>query len=201
MSAALLTVDITDYERTGYVEGLSAGLAEALVGIDIETAAPGWFVAVPVDLAGNAPTMGHSMARDEDIAILRLPAAGSCPSALVGLRLAAVRIGVTRQLLDLAIEHLTGRTGGGEPLIRKQLNQGAIAEILAALEMLRRYLETTVLSPTADAIVDIHDQLTTLDWEITKLFGAAGFMADHPVRALYVAGLVANTWVCKGEFS
>jgi alkylation response protein AidB-like acyl-CoA dehydrogenase len=119
----------------------------------------------------------------------------------VALRFAAVRVGLVRHHLDAAVEHLTGRTGGGEPLIRKQLNQGTIADVLAGVEALRRYLETVALSPATASVVDIHEQLSALGWEVTKLFGAAGFMADHPVRALYVADLVANTWASKGEQS
>ncbi|TDV54818.1 acyl-CoA dehydrogenase family protein [Actinophytocola oryzae] len=207
MSSAL-TVDIADYERVGYSDGLAAGLVKVLRDLsdaDVSAVAPGRFVAVPTERASGA-TVGHSMVQDEGIAILDLrqserPTEPSGCVLDVGLRLAAVRVGLTRCHLDAAVEHLTGRTGGGEPLIRKQLNQGSVADVLAGVEMLRRYLETTALDPTNESIVDIHAQLTALDWEVTKLFGASGYMADHPVRALYVADLVANTWVCKGEQS
>jgi hypothetical protein len=203
MTALLTVVDIADYEQTGHADGLAAGLAKVLDDQpDTGFRAPGRFLAVPAERAGSTDRVEHSMAAAEGIAIVRLPDGHPRGrSATVGLRLGAVRIGLTKRLLDLAVEHLTGRTGGGEPLIRKQLNQGTIADVLAELEMLRRYLETIALNPDSDAIADVHDQLTTLDWQVTKLFGAAGYMADHPVRALYVAGLVANTWVSKGENS
>jgi alkylation response protein AidB-like acyl-CoA dehydrogenase len=194
--SAMLTLD---YER---VDGLAEGLAQALHDLtdaDIVAAAPGRFVAVPTDRVTGA-TVGHSMAEAEGVAILEVPVSAPSGRALdVALRFAAVRVGLVKHHLDAAVEHLTGRTGGGEPLIRKQLNQGAIADVLAGLEMLRRYLETAALAPTFESVVDVHEQLSALGWEVTKLYGAAGFMADHPVRALYVADLVANTWVSKGE--
>jgi len=205
------SVDVTDYEKVGYTDGLSAGLTLALADLDdadLAAAAPGGFAAVPAQRVDDGATVvEHRMATTEGVAILdvRLPSglvslrhAGDRPE-VVGLRLAAVRIGLTRKLLDQAVDHLTGRTGGGEPLIRKQLNLGAIADTLSALELLRRYLEAAALSPSRESIVDIHDQLTRLDWEVAKLFGASGYHADHPVRALFVAELVANTWVGAGE--
>lgn len=202
-----MSIDVADYERAGYADGLGAGLAKALADLDdtdLAAAAPGRFAAVPaLRVDDGATVVEHSVATAEGVAFLdvRLPAGltsltprGDRPE-VVGLRLAAVRIGLTRRLLDQALEHLAGRSGGGEPLIRKQLNLGAIGDILAALEVLRHYLDVAADRPTREAIVDIHEQVTLLDWEVVKLFGASGGVADHPARALYVAELVANTWV------
>lgn len=203
MSTALFTVDLAEHVRLGQGGGLAAGLARILRDLshaDIVAAAPGRFVAVPAQRA-FAEVVEHSMAAAEGIAVLALPDAPTGPTGRtveIGLRLAAVRVGLTRRLLDQAVEHLTGRVGGGEPLIRKQLNQGTVADVLAALELLRRHLETAVLDPSADLVADVHAQLGDLDWEVTKLFGASGYLTDHDVRALYVAGLVANTWVSEG---
>jgi hypothetical protein len=79
-------------------------------------------------------------------------------------------------------------------LLRKQMVLGAIADILVGVEVLRRHLETTAGDATV-SIVDIHRQLDELDWNVAMLFGASGYLADRPVRALYVSALVANTWV------
>ena len=46
-----------------------------------------------------------------------------------------------------------------------------------------------------EALADLHSQLDELGWEVTKLFGAAGYMTDHPARALYVSALVASAWI------
>lgn len=215
MGSVMGSVDVTDYEKIGYTDGLSAGLTMVLADLDdadLAAAAPGGFAAVPAQRVDDGATVvEHRMATSEGVAILdvRLPSGlvsmrhVGDRAGVVGLRLAAVRIGLTRKLLDQAVEHLTRRIGGGEPLIRKQLNLGAIADTLAALELLRRYLETAARRPSRESIresiVDIHDQISRLDWEVAKLFGASGYLADHPVRALFVAELVANTWVGAGD--
>jgi hypothetical protein len=210
MTATMCGTDLVEYERLGHTSGLAAGLERVLHDLtdsDLIAAAPGRFAGVPATRAGDATIVEYSMAAAEHVAILdlRLPegltrmAATPDRAVIVGLRFAAVRIGLTRRLLEQAVEHLSERTGGGEPLIGKQLNQGTVADILAGLEMLRRYLETTALSPTLESVVDIHEGLAELDWEVTRLFGASGYLASHSVRTLYVASLVANTWVHKGE--
>jgi hypothetical protein len=194
-----IEVDVADYERVGYTDGLRAGLAMALADLDDTdlAAAPSGYAAVPTQrVDAGATVVEHGMATSEGVAILdvRLPAglvsmrhAGDRPE-VVGLRLAAVRIGLARKVLDHAIVHLTGR-----PLIRAGL--GVIADTLSALDGLRGYLDVATRKPSRPAVVDIHAQLTRLDWQVVKLFGAGGYHDEHPVRALFVAELVANTWV------
>jgi hypothetical protein len=200
MSTRMSTeVDVADYEWIGYTAGLSAGLAKALADLDDTdlASAPSGYAAVPTRrVDAGATVVEHGMATSEGVAILdvRLPAglvslrhAGDRPE-VVGLRLAAVRIGLARKVLDHAIVHLTGR-----PLIRAGL--GVITETLSALDGLREYLDVAARRPSRPAVADLHAQLTRLDWQVAKLFGAGGYRAEHPVRALFVAELVANTWV------
>jgi hypothetical protein len=195
-----MSTDVKEYERIGHADGLSAGLAKVLDGVDVDAVAPGRFAAVPERRAGDAAVVAHSLAAREGVTFVRCAGdntAGAGEATLVGQRLAGVRLGLTRRLLELAVEHLTGRVAGGEELIRKQLNVGAIADVLCAVETLRRYVE--VAPP--EALADIHEQITAADWDVIKLFAASGYIADHPVRALYVSELVANTWVSKGAGS
>jgi hypothetical protein len=194
-----MSTDVKEYERVGHADGLAAGLAMVLDGVDVGTAAPGRFAAVPEQRAGDADVVAHSLAAREGVTFVKCLGEGKTAqeATTIGLRLAGVRLGLTRRLLELAVEHLTGRVAGGEELIRKQLNVGAIADVLCAVETLRRYVE--VAPP--EALSDIHDQITAADWEVIKLFAASGYIADHPVRALYVSELVANTWVGKGAES
>ena len=132
-------------------------------------------------------------------------------------RPAAVRLGLVRRLLDLAVEHLAGRTTGGEPLLSKQLLSGDIANVIADVELLRVYARCQhdlaamaelhrQLGQAGPRTGDLgriqrgqlsqqHRQLGELGWQVTKLFGAIGYLADYPVRALYVAVLVADTWL------
>jgi hypothetical protein len=223
-------LDVADFESVGYTSGLSAGLTRALADLDdadlMAAAHAGW-AAVPAQrVLEGASVLEHHMATSEGVAFLdvRLPAglarlrhAGDRPE-VVGLRLAAVRIGLARKLLDQALGRglfEPGRHGaatshgvaagevptgprsltGGRPLLHHRLTLGAIADVLAALTSLRGYLEVAAQYPARAAVVDVHHRLTRLDWQVAKLFGPQDDLADHPVRALFVAELVANTWV------
>jgi Acyl-CoA dehydrogenase, C-terminal domain len=190
----IMTTELIECERVAYDDGLAAGLAGALAGVDVAAVAPGRFAAVPRDgLPPEALTTTHTLASADGIVFLRCPG-GSEDAPQVALRLAAVRIGVTRRLVDLAVAHLSDRVSGGEPLIRRQLVTGAIADAVTTIETLRRYLPSTA----AVSLVDLHDQISALDWSVAMLFGASGYIADHPVRTLYVSALVANTWLDRG---
>jgi hypothetical protein len=196
-------VDVSDFETVGYTAGLSAGLAKALADLDdadLVVAAHGGYAAVPAQrVPDGATVVEHRMATSEGVAILdvRLPPGlvpmrhpGDRPE-VVGLRLAAVRIGLARKLLDHAIGSLTDSRSPA----RHRVNLGALTDVRAALESLRRYLEGTARRPSRAAVADLHTRLTRLDWQVAKLFGPRGYLTDHPVRALFVAELVANTWV------
>jgi hypothetical protein len=100
-------------------------------------------------------------------------------------------MGLARKLLDLAFGALTG----GRPPLHHMLLLGAITDVLGALASLRGQLENAVLRPVRTTVVDVHRKLTRLDWQVAKLFGLRGDLADHPVRALFVAELAANTWL------
>lgn len=191
-----MSTTLLECEHTGRDEGLAAGLAMVLTGASVEDTAPGRYAAVPArDLPAGATRRTHSLADRDGIVFLECP--GDQPRDTFGLveigrRLAAVRLGVLRRSLDLAVEHLTGRFAGDEPLIRKQLVTGAIADVIAGVELLRACLR---LPGDPTAVADVHTRLDDLGWQVTKLFGASGYVADHPVRALYVSALVANTWI------
>ncbi|MGB3443279.1 MAG: hypothetical protein WBA97_31475 [Actinophytocola sp.] len=230
MTSVFAWLDVTDFESVGYTSGLSAGLTRALADLDdadlMAVAHAGW-AAVPTQRVHEGATvLEHHMATSEGVAILdvRLPAglaplrhAGDHPE-VVGLRLAAVRIGLARKLLDQALGRglfEPGRAGAatpagvdagpvptgprpltsGRPLLHHRLTLGAITDVLAALASLRGYLEVAAQRPTRTAVIDVHHRLTRLDWQVAKLFEPRGELSDHPVRALFVAELVANTWV------
>jgi hypothetical protein len=191
--------DLDEFELVGYLSGLAAGLAKALADLDdtdLATTARSGYAAVPESLVPeHATVVEHPLAAAEGIAILdvRLPAGlaplrhpGDRPQ-IVGRRLAAVRIGLARTLLDHAL------TSPPEPPPCHRLTLDAIADILAALESLRDHLASATPSPAT--VTDIHTRLTHLDWRVASLFGQDGYRADHPTRALFVADLVASTWL------
>jgi hypothetical protein len=190
------TTSLRDCELLARSDGLAAGLGLALSGVDVLAVAPGRWAAVPVALAPvGTPARTHRLADPEGIVFVEC--AGDRPQAApslleTGRLLAAVRLGLVRRMLDLAVEHLAGRTTGGEPLLHKQLLSGDIADVIAEVELLRAYAQC---QHDLAAVAELHRQLDVLGWQVTKLFGAIGYLADYPVRALYVAVLVANTWI------
>ncbi|GAA3226364.1 hypothetical protein GCM10020256_36760 [Streptomyces thermocoprophilus] len=142
--------------------------------------------------------MPHRVAEATGISFVRCadtPPAGAEALTAVSVLVAAARLGATRRLLDHAVEHLSGRTSGGEPTIRKQLVLGTVADVLTGLEALRAQLR--VGADSAASVADVHDQITALDWETAKLLGASGFMADGPGRTAHVSHLVANCWTVR----
>jgi hypothetical protein len=201
--------DMTGYERVGHASGLAAGLAIALAGVDVAAEMPGQIAAVPAaDIRDTDSVVAHRLAAMEGISFVRSSgrvastgmSTGSHTGSdeQIGVRLAAVRLGLANQLLELAVRHLAERTNGDEPLLRKQLVIGSIADVTSAIEALRRYIAVVARKPSQEALADIHEQITEVDWQVTKFFGASGYITDHPVRSLYVSALVANTWVGKG---
>lgn len=181
--------DLDDCELAGYASGLSAGLAKALADLDdadLVAAARGGFAAVPLGrVRDGATVVEHRLAAAEGVAILdlRLPAglvllrhAGDRPE-VVGLRLAAVRIGVVRRLLD----HV--------PVSGPRTTRAT-----AVLEGARHRLAGMARYPSRTAVADVHARLDRLDGELARMFSPDAHRAEHPMRALFVAGLVANTW-------
>ncbi|MEY9934546.1 hypothetical protein ABH926_009214 [Catenulispora sp. GP43] len=196
--------------RPGYVDaaiaigrgrGLAAGLEAALEGLDPVTVAPSCYVAL-TETAVPAPNgpftlIPHRLAEHEGIRFVRLH--GQCPQTHAGLpperavTLAAVRLGVLYAMLDAAIVFLSDRTAGGVSLIDKQLVMGTIADTVAEAGLLREALTLAFTDPAA-IVGPCNEQLSALGWQVAALFGASGYLEDHPVRALYVSELVAGAW-------
>jgi alkylation response protein AidB-like acyl-CoA dehydrogenase len=114
-----------------------------------------------------------------------------------GALLGAARLGVSRRVLEWAVEHLSGRVVDAEPTIRKQLVLGTLADVLTGVEAARRLLLAAGSVPAA--VTEAHDWTTELDWESAKLLGASGFITDSPSRGGYVSRLVANCWIARKD--
>lgn len=188
--------DIIACERQARKEGLAAGLAAALEGM-VAATAPGPVAAVPSSwVTPDDALVEHRIAALERIAFVRCDQASPAPAealARLGVRLAAMRLGITGRLTEHAVTHLSGRVSGGEPTVRKQLVQGTIADLLTGMDAVRAQLEA--VPGTLATVADIHEQISALDWEAVKLLGASGFLADSPGRAAHVSELTANCWV------
>ncbi|MEU4565480.1 acyl-CoA dehydrogenase family protein [Micromonospora sp. NPDC023956] len=186
---------IRECEHAGHTDGLAVGLGKALSGTAI-SAAPGGIAAVPsILVAEGAPVIPHEMASREGISFVRSGPSPAAPAELtaLGARLGAVRLGVTRRLVERVVEHLAHRIVGGEPTLRKQLVQGTLADARLGIEAARRCL--LVAGHLGVAVADVHDRLTALDWELAKLLGASGYVGQGPASSAYVSRLTANCWI------
>lgn len=171
---------------------LATGLSGVLDGLDAASAAPQGIAVLPTgSVPKGARIVPHPIAAREGLALVRFPAPGP-GGGLTGRRAAAlaeVRLALLARMLDLAVERLSARTFAGVPLIDHQLVVGAVATVRTDLELL-------AASEYDDAVAsDLHERVTEAGWTVTKMFGAEGYIADHPVRCLYVSALVADIWI------
>jgi hypothetical protein len=197
---------LLDCEQAARGAGLAAGLAAALDAVWADApgrapAPPGRVAALPADrVPAGAELIAHHMAVLEDIAFVRcepaVPEDSERLTAFCAL-LGAARLGVSRRLLEWAVEHLSGRTVEGQPTIRKQLVLGTLADTLTGVEAARRSLQVAGTVPAA--VAEVHDQITELDWECVKLLGASGYVTDSPSRGAYVSRLIANCWIPRED--
>ncbi|MBY8888950.1 acyl-CoA dehydrogenase [Streptomyces sp. PTM05] len=191
-------------EETAYDKGFATALALVLRDVDIAAAAPGAVVGVPEGwpVAGEAVDVPLATGWNS-LAFVRLPKdrpADADACAAVVPRLARARIGLLRRTLDEAVAHLSARTSVGEPLLYKQLILGSVADTVTELQTLRRHADGLLLRPRPASAAYLHARIDRLDWRVCMLFGASGYITDHPATALYLSDLVANTWVrASGE--
>lgn len=190
---------LDECEQAARTQGIASGLALALVGVDVATP-PGPIAAVPSSqVAAQATVTGHAMAAREGISFVRCTGrptgVGTSPREFAAL-LAAARLGITQRLLDWATDHLSHRISADEPIIRKQLVLGTVADLHTAIEATRRSVHLSWDIPAA--MIDVHHRITALDWEAAKLLGASGYVSGSPTWAAYVSWLVANCWIPGG---
>ncbi|HTI19788.1 MAG TPA: acyl-CoA dehydrogenase family protein [Kutzneria sp.] len=178
---------IAECERAGHDDGLSVGLA--LTGAALDNA-PGRVAAVP---SAAVPLGTVALRTEQGVSFVRTEPFAGPESTAVAARLAGVRLGLTRRLARRAVEHLSARTVGGEPTIGKQLVQSALADAHVATEAARRAL--SVAGDCPDAVRDVHERLTTVDWELAKLLGASGFVDGGAMFDVHLSRLTASCWV------
>lgn len=192
--------DLARLHELGRALDLAAGLAAVLDGLDPRTAAPDGMALLPVGTpAPHAHTLPHPFAARDGLMLVRFPrpsGARGQDRGLTGPRaaaLAAVRIGLLSGLLDAAAHRLAGRTFAGTRLIDQQLVVGAVADVLTELDL----AAAARLDPATAAEVAAaqHERLTEAGWTVARFFGAEGYLADHPVRSLYLSALAADVWL------
>ncbi len=195
------------YGDLGRDHGLAAGLAAVLDGLDPAASAPNRLAVLPAtaSLPGGALVLANALAAREGLAVVRFPAGragagltgAACARGLTGQRaaaLAAVRLGLLTRMLDQAVARLASRRSGGIALIDRQLVAGTVADVAAGIEL---SAALRLDEAPAEVAAAQHDRLTDAGWAVTRLFGAEGYIADHPARSLYVSALVADVWVAR----
>ena len=109
--------------------------------------------------------------------------------------LLAVRAGLSRRLLGRALDQLAGRTSDGAPLTERQLVRAEIAEVAIVLET----VEAVLAVPPRGSDTDFwHAEIDRADLILARLFGAAGYLDDHPARALRLVGLLRDVFAPVG---
>ena len=189
-------------------DGLAAALGSIPPGPEVLWASTSGWSLVPTGAAGSRPehqsgdiiTAAGTLVALEGLTLVRraqTPAAGKPVSSLY---LIALRIGLTRRMLGLAIEYLRGRMSDGRPLIQRQLVQGSVAKIATAVEICSQAI--TAVPDETDAPVPtgwMHDRLDRADSLVVAMFGATGFLLDHPARCLHVVALLRDLWDPGGQ--
>jgi len=138
-------------------------------------------------LAASTPATARRVAADVEADGFSWPAA-----------LLAVRAGLTRRLLGRAIEELAGRISDGAPLTERQLVRTEIAEIAITVETVETVLPALPSRP-ADAETDFwHGELDRADQALSRLFGASGYLDDHPARGLRLVPLLRDVYAPPG---
>jgi len=190
--------DLNHCRDLGREQGLAAGLAAVLAGLDPAREAPGGVTVLPAAaLPEGISVLPHPLAALEGLALVRFTGTVGAerPHGLTGTRaaaLAAVRIGVLDRLLDIAVERLRGRRFGGQPLIDRQFIAGAVADVAVEIELAGAAAATDAAT---EAAWSGHERLTEAGWTVARLFGAEGFTTVHPARSLHLSALVADLWV------
>ncbi|MFI6027237.1 DUF2786 domain-containing protein [Amycolatopsis magusensis] len=100
-----------------------------------------------------------------------------------------LRLGLSQYLLDRCLEHLGERRTGGTTLLRQQLVQGAIAEVVTLHLQVRAELAVAGDSPGEG---QLHAKLTEADRGLLRLLGAAGFLAGGPGEVADLSELLAG---------
>jgi hypothetical protein len=169
-------------------QGINAAL-ELLHGTD-GVVGPAGHAVLPAGLATRQPAgeqVDIAPLRGSAIVVLRGlrpgEAASSWLSALVWLRL-----GLSRGLLDAALEHLRHRLVDGAPLLAQQLVKGTLAEVTTA-----HLLVDAMLDGGGDP-AGAHEELTRADRQTQRLLGAGGFTAEGPGRTAYLSELLAGAY-------
>jgi hypothetical protein len=188
----------------GLVPALSALCAETLPGL--LPCGPAGHAIVPADVAASADrvwlagvvsprspgtekTLSTVELDDGVLVVLRHQPAvrPSVHGSAWEAGLVVLRLGLSERLLDTCVRYLGDRTTGESTLLRQQLVQGAVADVLI------EHLEVrAVLADEASDPAHLQDQITRADRVLLRLLGAGGFLAGGPGTTAHLSELLAE---------
>lgn len=197
----------------------TAGLAPALTALCAETlpgllpCGPAGHAVVPVAIAATADRvwLSGTVSHRPDGAEEALSTVALADGALTMLRhrppehpdrtenrdgtawesgLVWLRLGLSERLLDTCVRYLGDRTTGESTLLRQQLVQGAVADVL--IEQLEVRAVLTGAEPTSAHVAHLQDQITRADRAALRLLGAGGFLAGGPGTIAHLSELLAE---------
>jgi alkylation response protein AidB-like acyl-CoA dehydrogenase len=219
VTAPAVATSLAAVTEVAFCDGLAAGIRYAFDPFRAVPCGAGGHTLLPVgyadrvrrwalpgaDVPAEAATvavLAHPLAAAEELELLRVTPVrpGSRtgpPNRDWAVPLVAIRLGVTRRLLALAVAHLGERRSNGTPLTGYQLVQANVADVATAIEACRHGLRVAQADPaTAPASAAwMHARLDRADAVLSTMFGAAGYLRDHPARGLYVVALVRDAWI------
>lgn len=202
MTAPVLS-DVRRVARTaGLVPALSALCAETLPGL--LPCGPAGHAIVPADVAAAADRVWLSGGVTPRSSGLEKTLSTVGDGALVVLchqpmtrpvvhesaweaGLGWLRLGLSERLLDTCVRYLGDRVTGESTLLRQQLVQGAVADVLVEHLEVRAVLASGAGDPT-----HLQDQLTRADRALLRLLGASGFLAGGPGTTAHLSELLAE---------
>ncbi|WP_037347389.1 hypothetical protein [Sciscionella sediminilitoris] len=104
-----------------------------------------------------------------------------------------IRLGLSEALLDDCVGYLGARESGEAVLLRRQLVQSSIAEVLIEHLEVRAVLAGPEPLDAATR-AHLHEQLTGADRELLRLLGASGFTTEGKGRKARVSELLAAAY-------
>jgi hypothetical protein len=204
LGAAAATLSTLD--TLAYRDGLAAGLRAILDPALAVPVTPDGYTLLPAGCPAlheraGVTVLPHPLAGREGLVLARFAGwtqhGAARPGDRYALPLAAVRLGLLRRMLDAAVAHLAGRQSDGAPLTGRQLVQASIADAATTLEICGHALAAGSAVERPDTLVAgawLHARLDRAGLAVAGLFGASGYLRDHPVRCLHLGALVREAW-------
>ncbi|SNS62679.1 hypothetical protein SAMN05216276_1012181 [Streptosporangium subroseum] len=154
---------------------------------------PAGHAVLPASIAGDEPPLLTLDLYGDTLVAVR---GRGVPSREWSLGLAWLRLGLSEGLLGRCLSYLGARTAGDSPLLVQQLVKGQLAEAVTEHLLIQGVLHEEL---AAEALDDLHLQITLADRMLLRLLGGSGFRADGPGQSAHVSELLADAYTGTAE--